>query len=255
MMNKEAIFSYIKQVNWPRMAQFGFFLLVISLLWYGFNVAQQRLRDEQNAPIRTLVVLGQPEHVDEQAIIAAIQRGPVGSFFDVDVQAIQQRVEALPWIKQASIRKQWPDKLQVYVTEHVAVASWNEELLLDPTGTVFSVPVEQIRAQQLPALYGPEGSEQEAFVMFNGLNKLLAIHQLHLQGLMLSERYAWQLWLSNDVHLQLGQKETIERVDRYLKMQKTLQEMREDAVESVDLRYDTGLAVRWKEQQKTTEKS
>ena len=79
-----------------------------------------------------------------------------------DVDVIQQQIERLPWIKQASVRKQWPDELKIHLVEYVPVARWNDLHMVDAEGKAFSVPAERAGKQKLPLLYGPEGSEQDA---------------------------------------------------------------------------------------------
>lgn len=76
-----------------------------------------------------------------------------------NVDVIQQQIERLPWIKQASVRKQWPNELKIHLVEYVPVARWNDLRLVDAEGKSFSVPAERTVQQKMPLLYGPEGSE------------------------------------------------------------------------------------------------
>ncbi len=78
-----------------------------------------------------------------------------------DVNIIQSQIERLPWIKQASVRKQWPDELKIHLVEYVPIARWNDQHMVDVEGNSFSVPADRTNKQNLPMLYGPEGSENE----------------------------------------------------------------------------------------------
>ena len=74
---------------------------------------------------------------------------------------------------------------------------------------------------------------------------LLDVAELSITELSLSERYAWGLKLSNGIRLQLGRTEFMDRLQRFIDVYPLLQKSKK-AVEYVDLRYDTGLAVGWK---------
>ncbi|STM57713.1 cell division protein FtsQ [Escherichia coli] len=79
-----------------------------------------------------------------------------------DVNIIQTQIEQrLPWIKQVSVRKQWPDELKIHLVEYVPIARWNDQHMVDAEGNTFSVPPDRTSKQVLPMLYGPEGSANE----------------------------------------------------------------------------------------------
>ena len=61
----------------------------------------------------------------------------------------------------------------------------------------------------------------------------------------LSERFSWRLWLNNGVKLNLGRKDIGIRVQRFIDLYPEIKNSSDKEVDSVDLRYDTGLAVSW----------
>jgi cell division protein FtsQ len=60
-----------------------------------------------------------------------------------------------------------------------------------------------------------------------------------------SDRFAWQLTLSNGIELKLGREDTLKRVQRFIDLYPSISKHKPEAIEQVDLRYDTGLAVRF----------
>ena len=59
-------------------------------------------------------------------------------------QYYQSQIEQrLPWIKQVSVRKQWPDELKIHLVEYVPIARWNDQHMVDADGNSFSVPRER----------------------------------------------------------------------------------------------------------------
>ena len=158
-----------------------------------------------------------------------------------------------PWVSQVAVRKQWPGKLVIVVTEHSPVAIWNSQFLLNKRGEVFKAPLSEL-AQPLPKLNGPDGAEQDALKMFSQLQALLALHQFQAETLSVNERFAWEVTLSNGIALKLGREDTLKRVQRFIDLYPVISKQKPEAIEQVDLRYDTGLAVRYA-QPVITEKS
>jgi cell division protein FtsQ len=147
------------------------------------------------------------------------------------------------------VRKQWPNRLTVYVVEQKAVAHWNDDLLLNPYGETFAGGDV---SRDLPRLYGPGGSEKTALQGFHAMQTLLAGAALPIDELFLSERFAWQITLKNAIKLNLGRQEFIDRLQRFVDVYPLLKEQPK-AVEYIDLRYDTGLAVGWSDEHKQSE--
>ena len=48
--------------------------------------------------------------------------GELKGFFGQDITSVREQIESMPWIKGVVVRKIWPDRLSVVVTEHVPVA-------------------------------------------------------------------------------------------------------------------------------------
>ena len=51
---------------------------------------------------------------------------------------------------------------------------------------------------------------------YHSLNKLLAYSSLAINELVLSERFSWQLTLSDGVQINLGREERVQRVQRFM---------------------------------------
>lgn len=84
-----------------------------------------------------------------------------------DVNIIQSQIERLPWIKQASVRKQWPDELKIHLVEYVPIARWNDQHMVDVDGNSFSVPSDRVNKQNLPMLYGSGRQRKRSITGFS----------------------------------------------------------------------------------------
>lgn len=222
-----------------------FFVLVLSLLIWFLSKASDWLQDEQQLPVQHILLAGERQFIDDALVEKAIRKSQPGSFFELDVARAHQVVEALPWVYRASLRKEWPNTLKIYVVEQVAVAHWNHDLLLNQYGGTFQAALPEV-ADNLPHLYGPGGSELTALEGYRAMQGLLAVSGLQISELLLSERYAWHIRLQNGVKLNLGRSEFITRLQRFIDLYPLLVKNKK-AVDYVDLRYDTGLAVGWKQ--------
>ena len=239
----------LSQLHWSFWVGVGFFVAVIvgvfTLAWY----LTETMSAEESVPVTSIVISGEMNYTIQQDIEAAIETVNLGNFFTVDVNAVQTQVSALPWVYSVSVRKKWPNELKIYVVDQTPVALWNGDFLINQQGKAFQADITRVR-HELPALYGPEGSENVALKRYQDFNRLLDYASLSIDELVLSERYSWQLILNDGVTLNLGREKSVERIQRFMDIYPEIKAHKKEAeqVDYVDLRYDTGLAVGWKPQ-------
>lgn len=226
----------------------AFFICLLVLLVFGLVKLNAFLEDEQQAPVQEIVVSGDRIFIDDQQIKTLIKESQPGSFFELDVNQTHQTVEAMPWVYRASVRKRWPNGLEIFVVEQQPAAIWNGDMLLNQYGDAFDAQISSADLDSkitLPNLYGPGGSEQTALQGYRNMQSLLDTSNLYIVEMFLSERFAWNVQLNNGIKLNLGRTEFIDRLQRFVDLLPLISEQ-DRQVDYVDLRYDTGLAVGWK---------
>ncbi|QCZ92770.1 cell division protein FtsQ/DivIB [Salinimonas iocasae] len=228
-----------------------FLLAVVASLVYGSMVVRDWLKDEQRMPVQVIDFSGQYEHINIARLERKIRKSQPGSFFELDVNEVFRLIEAQPWVYRASVRKQWPNRLKIYLVEQQPVARWNDDMLLNPYGDTFE---SEGITLSLPQLFGPGGSEKTALEGYNAMKSLLATSSMSIAELSLSERFAWQLQLTSGIKLNLGRKEFIDRLQRFIDVFPLLSKQ-DKPVKYVDLRYDTGLAVGWQSDENDNKQS
>ncbi|KFK92649.1 MULTISPECIES: cell division protein FtsQ [unclassified Serratia (in: enterobacteria)] len=238
-----------RRSNGTQLAGMIFLLMVLgTILWGGWAVIGW-MKDANRLPLSKLVVTGERHYTTNDDIRQAILAlGAPGTFMTQDVDIIQQQIERLPWIKQASVRKQWPDELKIHLVEYVPVAHWNDLHMVDAEGKSFSVPAERLGKQKLPLLYGPEGSEQDVLEGYRAMSSVLAASRYTLKMVAMTARHSWLLALDNDVRLELGRDDRMGRLQRFIGLYPLLlqqAQVENKRVSYVDLRYDTGASVGW----------
>lgn len=236
--------------NGTRLAGIVFLLTVLCTVLVSGWIVLGWMDDAQRLPLSKLVLTGDRHYTRNDDIRQSILAlGAPGTFMSQDVNIIQSQIERLPWIKQASVRKQWPDELKIHLVEYVPIARWNDQHMVDADGNAFSVPAERTSKQILPMLYGPEGSENEVLQGYRDMGQVLAKDKFTLKEAAMTARRSWQVTLSNDIKLNLGRGDTMKRLARFVELYPVLQQQAQTdgkEISYVDLRYDSGAAVGWK---------
>ncbi|QFU20733.1 cell division protein FtsQ/DivIB [Shewanella eurypsychrophilus] len=242
----------LSEVDWYLCFGLMFFTLVV----FGLSMAVWKLNimlnDADALPIEAVAIKGERKYTSDEEIQVALQDLMKRSFFSADVNQVQEALEALPWVYQASVRREWPAKLKVFLIEQNAVAHWNGDAWLNSYGEVFDAPTND-DIGPLPKLAGPEGQSKVVLTTYGQVSELLEINGFNLNSLSLSPRHAWHGVLDNGILLELGREDKMARIQRFINVFPTL-EKQVKTVAKVDLRYDTGLAVGWVNAQKRASK-
>jgi cell division protein FtsQ len=175
--------------------------------------------------------------------IEAAARGRVGgNFFAVDPAGVRAALEQLPWVRRVSVRRTWPDRLEVTLEEHVALARWGDDALVNTYGERFSGRTEQA----LPMFLGPAGTELEVARRYARFARLVAPLGAELERVVLTPRYAWQLRLASGLHIMLGRDADAgeSRLQRFVDAYPATLGKIARRHEHVDLRYPNGFALR-----------
>lgn len=189
------------------------------------------------------------KHVNKLTLRAGVVGRIRGNFFTTNLEQVRTAFESVPWVRRATVRREWPDQLIVEIEEHEPLGTWGEDgRLLSVKGDVFTANLaEADEDRALPELDGPEGSEKEVLARFAELRAWFAPLRLAPGKLSLSSRYAWTVKLDNGMSVALGREQdrtTLKtRVDRLVKIYPQLSRLLPDGIQSVDMRYPNGLAL------------
>jgi cell division protein FtsQ len=200
-----------------------------------------------------IVVHGDVTHNSAATLRANVAPRLAGNFFTVDLQKAREAFEAVPWVRQAIVKRQFPNRLRVELQEHEPQAFWgadSESRLVNTFGEVFEANPGDVEQDDMPRLVGPDGSAAQLLAMYRGLKPLLERLELGIEQVVLSGRGGWSLHLDSGATVQLGRGTTEEVLGRGQRFAQTLTQVtakygrRPEALVTADLRHTDGYAVK-----------
>ncbi|MDH5570891.1 MAG: cell division protein FtsQ/DivIB [Gammaproteobacteria bacterium] len=239
------ISGFKRRLN-PRRLLTGLLVVaVLSLLsWIAMVVM-----NPATLPVKTVRVQGEFSYIEEAMLSKAITEIKTQGFFSLDVQAVREQVEQLPWVAQASVRRIWPDTLSLFLVEQKALAYWMDDGLVNLKGELFK-PDQATYPKGLPVFNGPENMQAVLTQHYLESNAALNAHGLAVSQVDLTTRRALSLQLNNGIKLVLGREQQQQRLQRFLSVYEQLFATRVNDIEAIDLRYSNGMSVAWRKQNK-----
>ncbi len=213
-------------------------LVIISSLWVW-----EQVRDPKTLPFREVRVQGQFQRLDAAKLQHIAEQSINGGFFALNMNAVQKNVMATPWVEEVTVRR-IPGVLIVGVREHLPIARWNDQFLLNSHQDLFLAP--QDAPSNLPKLAGPEGLKDEVFTQYQKISNIFKPLNLSVNQLQLSERGSWDMVLDNGIQVTIGRDDVLPRVQRLAHWYTKLVGDKAAAINSIDLRYQNSIAISWK---------
>lgn len=193
-------------------------------------------------PVERIVVAGKLEHLRQEAVREALASELGDGLLVLDLPALRARLEALPWVYRAELRRRFPGTLEVRVVEQVPIARWGGDAFLNHEARVIEV-VDATRWMDLPTLRGPAGSEARLMTYYRQLGLDLASIGLNPVALREDDFGQLRATLDNAAVLELGDHGFRARVQRFVRLWTEELAGSEAAIQRVDLRYESGAAV------------
>jgi len=177
-------------------------------------------------PVRMVELRTPLKQAPHAEVEAALARHGAGNFFAVSLDELRA------------------DRLEVTIEEHVALAHWGADALVNTHGERFAATSDE----PLPLFIGPPGSEAEVTRRYARFSRLLAPLGSPLERIALSPRHAWQLKLASGLQIALGRDADLaeQRLQRFVDAYAGVTDAGRRTPQVVDLRYPNGFAVRVK---------
>lgn len=206
--------------------------------------------------ISRIDVAGETAHMTEAGLRVHVLPKLKGNFFTMQLEQAREVFQAQPWVKQAVVRRTFPNRLLVQVQEHQEVAYWgNDESnyrLLSSEGIVFDANPDEALREDLPVLNGPDEVAAQVLNTYRTLNPLFIPMHGRIARLSVDARGSWSLALDQDTQLALGNApsdELARRVKQFVHTIGPVVSRYDKGISDVlyaDLRYRSGYALRLK---------
>ena len=191
-------------------------------------------------PLREVRLVEPPQHVRRGDIEAVVKKSLQGTFFTIDLARARKGFESVPWVRRADVRRQWPDRIEVRLEEHVPLARWGTLGRVNVHGEIFEAAYEG----KLPTFNGPAGASKEMAIQYAYFRKSLEPLGREPVQVNVSARRAWSLRTDTGLTLELGRADLENRLGRFVQNYERAAQHLGRRVDYVDLRYRNGFAVR-----------
>lgn len=230
------------------------FALVAGAMWWLARLPAFNLRG--------VTVEGDLAHNSPLTMRAVVARKLTGSFLSLDLGRARDAFESVPWVRHATVRRIWPDRLAVQLEEHRVAALWNpdsgDEGLINTYGEVFEANLGEVEDDPLPKLSGPAGSAARVLAMWRALVSVMQPLGSPIESLRLTGHGSWRARLGNGVVIELGRGEpdaVAARAGRFVRTLPQVTATYQRPLLAADLRHADGYAVRLKGVTTTTNAS
>ena len=231
-------------MNW--LLRIGALILAAALLAAPIVAVKMGVIGADRWPISRMRVLNDLHYVDAQQLRAALKPHATQGFFGIDLDAAQNRVETLPWVQRAEVRKKWPDVLEVSVVEDPPLAKWGNDKLLSKSLKLF--PRKNLKFPAgLPQLDGNPLDVRKVVDLYNASSKMFTGIKVPIRSAQMNDRGSFSIDLENGTHVIAGRNEARARLARFVTIYPQLVRGSKALPRTVDLRYTNGFAVEWRQ--------
>jgi cell division protein FtsQ len=229
------------------------FAAISLMLFFAVFLADQVLRPGYFT-IESIHIEGSQYRVDPRTIERTTWRNVHGNYFSVNLNAIEEQLKEIPGVYAVTIRRIWPGELRISITESEGLAKWSE-LRPDVSETAerfVNLPPGRVLGQ-IPELSGPAKQRQAVFATYVEADRRLWPLGLEITTVNLTRAGDWtfqirssQFDASAGFSLVVGRQDPVVKVSDFAQVFEAALGSQANSIAAIDLRYPSGLAVRWK---------
>ena len=103
-------------------------LVFISLMLFSYALLKVSFNSELFT-VNRINFVGDINHVSRDQFSSVVVKTFKGGFFNLNLREAKDSLEQLPWIKNVEIKRNWPNAIDVLVSERDAMAQWGLSLI------------------------------------------------------------------------------------------------------------------------------
>lgn len=226
-------------------AEMFFIVALLVLIALACYAAYKRMTEHAFFPLKRVILLEPLKHADPASVTAMVRAYGETDLVHVKVADLARELAALSWVKDVAVDKKWPDAVEVRVVEREPVVRWGDKGFLDSDGVQFTLP-DSPALQRLFTVRGPEGYENMVLQHYRLFAPWLQSQNIAVESITLDPRLVWHVGLG-PIDVILGRDQLSERLRKLVVVNQRVIEPYRAYIHSVDLRYQDGFSVRWKD--------
>ena len=167
------------------------------------------------------------------------------SFFNIKLDYLKNSIEKVAWVKNAYIRRSYPNEVIIFIEEYTPVAVWNNDSYISENGYIFSANKIE---KKLPKISSYSNRNIIIFEYFSLILDGIRKHKLNDKVLLIKENEIRSLTvlLESNIAIKFGSKNIEERIGIFFKAYKTLNTSDLKKIRYIDMRYSNGFSIGWK---------
>jgi len=236
---------------WARLSVFILFLGVVGGIWLASSTPafQKKWHEtlvfvskKTGFELRDVAVVGR-EKTSQKDLLAAIQCQQGDAMLLIEPSLVRENVKKLPWVYEASVRRQFPDTLIVEVQERQPLALWQNEgthKLIDDQGQI--VPIDDLGEYKKLLVVSGSDAPLQTPVLIRFLDQYPDLKAL-IQGAQYMRANRWDLYLDHDICVKLPENDVEKAMVRLVALHNDGQ-LSNNEILVVDLRDPEKLTVR-----------
>lgn len=229
----------LTEIFLPRVCLLILAVLALAVLW-AFPMVDQRF------VIKQVLINKSLHYVDKRDVDHLLEQALQENFFTLDLKSVAQSLNTLPWVDSVQIRKVWPDKVLVSIAEQKPIARWGGTALISAKGELFS-PKELSGFDHLPRLEGSVEQRDRITGFYYQASQLLLDQNVSLASIKMNTAFDWHIELNNGLVLILSSQHGMDKLKQFRNVYAKHIVPRLDRISHVDLRYDAGFVVAWRD--------
>ena len=167
------------------------------------------------------------------------------SFFNINLDYLKNSIEKVAWVKNAYIRRSYPNEVIIFIEEYTPLAVWNNDSYISENGYIFSANKIE---KKLPKISSYSNRNIIIFEYFSLISDGIRKNKLNDKILLIKENEIRSLTvlLESNIAIKFGSKNIEERIGIFFKAYKTLNTSDLKKIRYIDMRYSNGFSIGWK---------
>lgn len=198
-----------------------------------------------NQPIRVINIEGDFKRVSLKAFQTITLDIKNEGFLSFRQSLFRKKLESLDWVQSVQLTKEWPDTVNINVTEDDVVGIWNNELLLNSSGSLYALD-KRVIPGELIQFFGPDELVDQVYKQFKLYNNELIARGILIEKIGLDLRGSWSVTVRPGIEIKLGDLNTDERFNRFLMIWDESLLENFELISYIDLRYAEGFVIKRK---------